>query len=91
MPQLKNAKKALKQSFKRQARNKQVTDNVRFLMKSTRKAAAESKDAAEEKLKHAIKAIDKAVQKGIIKKNAGARKKSRLTKTIRSAAKAAKK
>jgi small subunit ribosomal protein S20 len=34
------------------------------------------------KVKEAIKAIDKAVQKKIIKKNAGARKKSRLMKKL---------
>ena len=46
--------------------------------------AVNSKDkkVAEEKYKVAVKAIDKAAQKGAVKKNTCARSKSRLSKKI---------
>lgn len=83
MPQLRNAKKALRQSDKRFERNRDVKVNIKYLTKQTRQLA-EAKDAkAEESLKTTIKAIDKATQKGILKKNTGARKKSRLIADVK--------
>ncbi len=78
MPQLKNARKALRKSVKRAERNKIVLENISFLTKSTRKLGDAKDDKAGENLQKAIKAIDKAVQKGMLKKNTAARKKSRL-------------
>ncbi len=83
MPQLRNAKKALRQSYAREERNTDVKVNIKYLTKQT-KQQAEAKDAkATESLKATIKALDKAQQKGILKKNTVARKKSRLIKTVR--------
>jgi small subunit ribosomal protein S20 len=83
MPQLKNAKKALRQSYVREERNTDVKVNIKYLTKQT-KQQAEAKDAkATESLKATIKALDKAQQKGVLKKNTVARKKSRLIKTVR--------
>ncbi|MBP7060534.1 MAG: 30S ribosomal protein S20, partial [Candidatus Moranbacteria bacterium] len=45
-------------------------------------------DEAQEQLKKAIKALDKAAQKKVIKKNTAARKKSRLNALVKKAAKA---
>ncbi len=83
MPQMKNARKALRQSFKRQAHNQSVRDNIKFLVKQTKKFATAKNSKAEASLTSAIKAIDKAVQKGIVKKNTGARRKSRLIKQMK--------
>ncbi|MFA6198298.1 MAG: 30S ribosomal protein S20 [Patescibacteria group bacterium] len=80
MPVKKAAWKALRQSKKRHARNIATKVNVRAVVKKTRQAiAGNAKDEAAKALKEALKALDKAVQKGVIKKNTAARKKSRLT------------
>jgi len=83
MPQLRNAKKALRQSERRRLHNQNLKANLSFMTKKTKKLA-QAKDAkAEESLKAVIKALDKAAQRGILKKNTAARKKSRLIKQIR--------
>lgn len=78
MPNIKSAKKALRQSVKRQAYNKKIKDNVKNLIKKGRKAIEAKDEKAKEIVAQAIKALDKATQKGVIKKNTGTRKKSRL-------------
>lgn len=83
MPQLKNAEKALRKSVKRRVRNLTVTSNIDYLIKNTRKEATAKSAKAEETLKAAIKAIDKATQKGILKLNNASRKKSRLIAAVR--------
>lgn len=77
---MKSAKKALRKSEKRAEFNQDAKENIRFLMKRTRKLSEQKDAKAEETLRAAIKAIDKAAQKGIFKKNTAARKKSRLIK-----------
>lgn len=85
MPQLKNAEKALRKSIKLRARNQKVTDNIAFLLKSSKRLAASKDKKWQETVLAAVKAIDKAAQKGIMKKNTAARTKSRLIKQIRKA------
>ena len=70
-------------NIKRRGRNKLVKAGVKDGGKDLRKAA-QRKDAAlaEEKLGELIPRIDRAARKGVIKKNAAARKKSRLTKQV---------
>lgn len=84
MPQLKNAKKALRQTQSRTVRNKQIKENIKFLTKQTKQQDKGAK--AQESLQSLVKAIDKAVQKGIMKKNTAARKKSRLIKQLKQTA-----
>ena len=80
MPNRKASIKDLRKSAKRQEFNKKISDNLKQLLKKSIKAI-EAKDAtAKELLTHALKAIDKAAQKGILKDNTRNRKKSRLTK-----------
>ena len=86
MPQMKNAKKALRKSDKRAVRNLDIKMNIRFLTKQTKKQAAAQDAKSDETLKRVIKAIDKATQKGIFKKNTAARKKSRLIKALKKVA-----
>lgn len=82
-PITKSAKKALRQSKKRQARNIRQKKAFRDIVKNIRKLALENKKKEAEKLlPQAYKAIDKAAKTGVIKKNAAARKKSRLTKLV---------
>ncbi len=86
MPQLKNAEKALRKSIKRQARNLRINENIAFLLKASKREAAAKDKKWQETAKAAVKAIDKAVQKGIMKKNTGARTKSRLLKNLKNLA-----
>jgi small subunit ribosomal protein S20 len=78
MPNLKSAKKELRKSKSRSAYNAKIENNVKTLVKKSRKAMDGKDESASELLGKTLKALDKAVQKGIIKKNTRDRKKSRL-------------
>jgi len=80
MPNLKNAKKALKQSKKRELQNSALKENIKWLRKKSTKAVEAKAENAQELIKKTVKALDKAVKKGIMKKNTGNRNKSRLMK-----------
>ena len=87
MPNIKSAKKELRKSKKRAAFNAKIKTNLKLVIKKTRKAI-EAKDAkAKELLAEALKTIDKAAQKGVIKKNSRDRKKSRLHKKFNKSSK----
>jgi len=82
MPQLTQAKKALRKSLKKTIRNKKIKETVKTLFKKTRKAIDAKESTAEKMIAETIKKLDKAAQKGIIKKNTCARRKSRLVKSF---------
>ncbi|MFZ2187240.1 MAG: 30S ribosomal protein S20 [Candidatus Moraniibacteriota bacterium] len=87
MPIKKSAKKYMRVTAKNTVRNKIATGVVKSATKKTREAVKSgSIDEAQEWLKKAIKSIDKAAQKKIIKKNTAARKKSRLNAFVKNAA-----
>ncbi|MGD9647495.1 MAG: 30S ribosomal protein S20 [Pirellulales bacterium] len=97
MPNTKSAKKRLRQSLDRRARNRAAKSNLRSLVKKVRAAVKEADGpAAAEALKAAQARFDKAAAHGVIHKNAAARVKSRLTAAVKgigvqgAAAKAAK-
>jgi small subunit ribosomal protein S20 len=80
-----SAEKRHRQSEERRIRNKAVKSSVRtsakkFVLLAQKKEVNEAETA----LKDMIKKIDSAAQKGIIKKNAAARKKSRMQKLFNS-------
>jgi len=78
MPNIKSAAKEHRKNIKRRAFNKNIEVHIQDLIKKSRKAI-EAKDAkAAELVREAMKALDKAAQKGVIKKNTAARRKSRL-------------
>lgn len=80
MPNLQNAKKALRVSDRKRV----VNDRRRRTMKKTIKAAKATTEAdAKTTLSAAYQAIDKAAKRGVIKKNTAARKKSRLAKAVK--------
>lgn len=91
MPIKKAAFKTLRQDKKRAERNKKIKSDVTALVRRIRKSV-EKKDSAKaaEWLKQVVKKIDKAVQKGVMKKNTAARKKSRLSKAVSALGKSAK-
>lgn len=81
MPNMKNAKKAVKTSLKRKINNNNVYKaSLKNAIKNTEKAIlAKDKAKATEELAIAIKRLDKAAAAGIVKPNYVARNKSRLT------------
>ncbi len=78
-----SAKKRIRQTVKRTARNKIIRTNVRTLVKRVR-AAIDSGDATAAKaaLPAAIRRIDMAVTKGIFHRKTGSRYISRLTQRV---------
>jgi small subunit ribosomal protein S20 len=85
MPIQKAAFKALRQNKKRRERNLKVKNNLRHLLKQSRKSfEARDKNKAQELAKKLIVALDKAAQKKVIKKNRASRLKSRMMKKLNS-------
>ena len=83
MANIKSQKKRILTNNKRHERNKAVRAELKTRVKAAQAAAGT--DDSTEALRLAIKRIDKAAKKGVIHKNAAARKKSRLTKAINEA------
>jgi small subunit ribosomal protein S20 len=81
MPITRSAKKRLRQNEKRRVRNKSAKSYLKTIAKKIREA--KEKREADELLKKAYKAYDKAASKGIIHKNNAARHKSRLTRYVK--------
>ena len=85
-----SAEKRHRQSEERRLRNKAVKSSVRTSAKKfvvlAQKSVRDPKERAEAEaaLKLMIKKIDSAAQKGIIKKNTAARKKSRMQRLFNS-------
>ena len=81
MPNMKNAKKAVKTSEKGKINNNNTYKaSVKTAMKNTERAIlAKDKEKAKESLAVAIKRLDKALAAGVVKSNYVARNKSRLT------------
>lgn len=77
----------MKVTEKKTLHNKEVKGVFRSAIKKTREAVtAGNIEEAQKWLKTASKALDKAAQKDIIKKNTAARKKSRLNKAVKAIA-----
>lgn len=86
MPIKENAKKYMRVTATKTVKNKIAKGLFKSAIKKTREAVTGgSIDTAQEELKRAIKALDKAAEKNIIKKNTAARKKSRLNKLVKAA------
>ncbi len=81
MPNIKSAKKRMRQTIKRTARNRVRKEKLKKAVKSYRGALAvgDTQVIADE-LKKVTKAIDKAQVKGILHKNTASRRKSRLAR-----------
>lgn len=83
MPIKKASFKDLRQSKKRAARNLKIKNSLKKNLKGAHKLLETKKvDEAQKIIKQAIKEIDRAISGGILKKNTGARKKSRLMKRL---------
>lgn len=83
MANIKSAKKRIKVTETRTARNKSIKSAVKTSIKKVEAAvAAKDKEAAEAALKAAVSKISKASSKGVYHKNNAGRKISRLTKAV---------
>ncbi len=83
MPNLKNAKKAVKVIKKKKTSNNDYLASMKTAVKNVERAVeSKDKNKALENLNIAIKRIDKANSKGAIKQNHASRNKSRLTKKV---------
>lgn len=84
MPIKKSAKKALRQSKKRQLANLKRKETMRAMIKKIKRLASEKKTEETKNLLPLVyQAIDKAAKAGVIKKNAASRKKSRLMRLLK--------
>jgi small subunit ribosomal protein S20 len=74
--------KAIRQTAKRTVRNRNRKRVVKELTKKSLEAIKAKEKSALDQVRAASKAIDKAVQKGTLHPNTGARQKSRLMKRL---------
>ncbi len=87
MPITKSAKKALRVSSRKRVFNLRRKSKMDNSTKEIKKLVSQKKvTEARTALSKAYQAIDKAAKRGIIKKNAASRKKSRLSKLVKKAA-----
>ena len=82
MANIKSQIKRNKQNLVRQERNKAVRSELRTRVKTAVAATTEGADNADTAARTAQKRIDKAATKGVIHKNAAARRNSRLAKRL---------
>ena len=80
MANIKSQKKRIITNRKATVLNNDVKQAMKTAIKKFEKSLNEDKETVMTKLNVAIKAIDKACSKGVIKKNTAARCKSNLTK-----------
>ena len=81
MANTKSALKRMRQSEKRRTRNRAVRSRVRTAVKTARTTLAAGSGAREAVL-DAIRALDRAVSKGVVHRNTAARKKSALARGL---------
>ena len=82
MANTRSAIKRMRQSEKRRVRNRTIRSQVRTAVKTARAAGG---DALRTTVAEAIRALDKAVTKGVIHRNTAARKKSALARRLAAA------
>jgi small subunit ribosomal protein S20 len=83
MPITESAKKAVRGSLRKKAFNDQRKKVMKETIRKFEKIVKNDKKEALKMLPTVFQVIDKAAQKGVIKKNNAARKKARLSKLIK--------
>ncbi len=84
MPNSASAKKRLRQSLDRRARNRTIRSTVRSQIRKLRTTIAGGDVAASEtELRVTVKKLDQAAAKGILHANAASRLKSRLSAAVK--------
>ena len=82
MANIKSQIKRNRQTIKRTARNKAVRSELKTRTKNATTAIEAGADDAADLTRLAVKRVDSAASKGVIHKNAAARRKSRLMKRL---------
>ena len=83
MPNIKSSVRSVKTDAERRAKNFAVRSTVKTVTRKTLEAInGKQADEAKTLLTTAVSTIDTAAKKGVIHKNAAARKKSRLMKKL---------
>ena len=82
MANIKSQIKRNKQNEKRHERNKAVRSELKTRIKSALTLATSGAEESEAALREAVSKLDRAVTKGVIHKNQGARRKARLMARI---------
>jgi small subunit ribosomal protein S20 len=78
-----SAKKAIRQSSRKRARNRDGKNNLKKILKDLKALVAQKKiEEAKKLLPQAFKYLDKAAKTGLIKKNTASRKKSNFSKLV---------
>lgn len=90
MPNTKSAARRARNSARKQVRNTATRTRVKSAVKKFRTALETKQATSPEELRTAISVLDKAVKKGVLKRNTADRKKSRLTIALNKATAAAK-
>jgi small subunit ribosomal protein S20 len=87
MPNTPSAKKRLRQSLERRARNRAARSTVRSQIRKVREAIAAGDAAtADAQFRVMVKRIDQAAARGVVHPNLAARVKSRLNKALKQVA-----
>lgn len=85
LPENKSAAKRAAQARRRALRNQAIRSRTKTAIRRFREALEQGDERLiVEKLRQAVRVIDKAVTKGVLHKNAAARRKSRLYKLFNS-------
>jgi small subunit ribosomal protein S20 len=74
--------KQMRQSERRRLRNRSIRSRVRSTVKTARETVLASGTDATVAVRDAIRALDRAVTKGVIHRNTAARKKSALARRL---------
>jgi small subunit ribosomal protein S20 len=77
-----SAKKRIRQTLKRRARNRARKEVLKGQIKTYLNALSGDLKKAETELRNVVSRLDKVAAKGTIHKNAAARKRSRLTRRL---------
>jgi len=85
MPIKQAAFKALRKNLRQRQRHLKAYSDLEALIRQVRRAVTgKNRQKAQDWLKQAIKKIDRAQQRGLLKKNTAGRKKSRLSRLVNS-------
>jgi len=80
---IKSAKKRAALAEVRRVRNRAVRSTVHTAVRRFERAVASDAAGAQQEFRAACRELDRAVTRGVLHRNAAARKKSRLAKTLK--------
>ena len=86
MPNIKSAKKRVKTTEARTLRNKMIKSDMKTAIKKLDAAIVEgNKETIDTTFRAAVKTVDQATAKGVLKKNTASRKKAQMASKVNKA------